>query len=137
MGSYRNRIAGNHHEMAFFGRAEHHGAEVQAHDAQGNICRTFLPASVHATALSASQCDPASIAVASHFRLARASQNSIDHGTKNANCRAYFKEFVEALTARQTVATCQDGLGPHRALELIDAEIQQLHDRIAEQSCEP
>ena len=89
------------------------------------------------TALSASQCDPASIAVASHFRLARASQNSIDHATNNANCRAYFKEFVEALTARQTVATCQDGLGPHRALELIDAEIQQLNDRIAEQSCEP
>ena len=87
-------------------------------------------------ALSASQCDPASIAVASHLRLARASQNSIDHATNNANCRAYFKEFVEAVTARQTVATCEDGLGRHRALELIDAKIQQLNDRIAEQSCE-
>ena len=91
----------------------------------------------HTTALSASQCDPASIAVASHLRLARASQNSIDHATNKVNCRAYFKEFVEAVTARQTAATCQDGLGRHRALELIDAEIQQLNDRIAEQSCEP
>ena|ERR1700682_3206043 len=90
-----------------------------------------------ATALSASQCDPASIAVASHLRLARASQNSIDHATNKANCRAYFKEFVEAVTARQTAVTCQDGLGRHRALELIDAEIEQLNDRIAEQSCEP
>jgi hypothetical protein len=88
------------------------------------------------TALSASQCDPASIAVASHLRLARASQNSIDHAN-NANCRAYFKEFVEAVTARQTAVTCQDGLGRHRALELIDAEIQRLNDRIAEQLCEP
>lgn len=88
------------------------------------------------TALSASQCDPASIAVASHLRLARASQNSIDHATNKVNCRAYFKEFVEAVTARQTAVTCQDGLGRHRALELIDAEIQKLNDRIAERSCE-
>jgi hypothetical protein len=87
------------------------------------------------TALCASQCDPASIVVASHLRLARVSQNSMDHAANDENCRAYLKQFVEAVTARQTAATCQDGPGRQRAFETLDAEIQTFNDRIAEQSC--
>jgi sulfur relay (sulfurtransferase) DsrC/TusE family protein len=85
--------------------------------------------------LSASQCDQTSTAVASHLRLAGASQSSTDHVANVENCRAYFKQFVEAVTARQAVATCQDGVGRQRALENLDVEIQLFNDRIAEQSC--
>ena len=87
------------------------------------------------TALSASQCDPTSIVVASRLRLTRVSHNSMDHAANDEDCRAYFKQFVEAVTARQTAASCQDGLERQRALEILDAEIEAFNDRIAAQSC--
>ena len=83
----------------------------------------------------ASQCDQASITVTSRLELARASQNSMDHPANGENCRSYFKQFVEAVTARQAVATWQDGVARQRALETLDVEIQLFNDRIAEQSC--
>lgn len=83
----------------------------------------------------ASQCDQASITLTSRLELARASQNSMDHAANGENCRSYFKQFVEAVTARQAAATCQDGVGRQRGLEKLDLEIQLLNDRIAEQSC--
>ena len=85
--------------------------------------------------LGASQCDRTSITVASHLRLARASQSNMDHVANVEKCRACFKQFVEAVTARQAAATCQDGVGRQRALENLDVEIQLFNDRIAEQSC--
>jgi len=91
----------------------------------------LLPATA---TLGASQCDRTSITVASHL-LARASQSSIDHVANVENCRACFKQFVEAVTARQAVATWQDGVARQRALETLDVEIQLFNDRIAEQSC--
>ena len=92
----------------------------------------LLPATA---TLGASQCDQTSIAVASHLRLARASQSSMDHVANVETCRAYFTQFVEAVTARQAAATCQDGVGRQRVLENLDVEIQLVNDRIAEQSC--
>jgi hypothetical protein len=93
----------------------------------------FLPAP---TALGASQCDQAAIAVMSRLRLAERSRNSIGHVANDENCRTYFKQFVEAVAARQTAATCQEGMGRQRALEMFDAKIQTFNDRIAEQSCQ-
>jgi hypothetical protein len=81
----------------------------------------LLPATA---TLGASQCDQTSITVASHLRLARASQSNMDHVAN-----------VEAVTARQAVATWQDGVARQRALETLDVEIQLFNDRIAEQSC--
>jgi hypothetical protein len=52
------------------------------------------------------------------------------------NCLAYFKQFVEAVAARQAAVTCQDDIGRQRALEILDAEIQLFNDRIAEHSCQ-
>jgi hypothetical protein len=95
-----------------------------------------LPLLYATTVRSAPDCDPASIAIASHHRLARSSQNSLDHAGGDENCRAYFKEFVEAVTARQAAATCRDGLSRERAFEILDTEIQKFNNRIAEQSCE-
>jgi hypothetical protein len=92
----------------------------------------LLPATA---TLGASQCDQTSTAVALHLRPARASQSIVDRVANVENCRAYFKQFVEAVTARQAAATCQDGVGRQRALEYLDVEIQLFNDRIAEQSC--
>jgi hypothetical protein len=92
----------------------------------------LLPATA---ALGASQCGQTSAAPASHLRLARASRSGTDHVADIENCRAYFKQFVEAVAARQAAATCQDGVWRQRALENIDVEIQLFNDRIAEESC--
>ena len=96
---------------------------------------TFLMLLPATATLGASQCDQTSTAVAFHLRLARASHSSMDHVANVENCRAYFKQFVEAVTARQAAATCQGGVGRQRTLEDLDVEIQLFNDRIAEQSC--
>jgi predicted nucleic acid-binding Zn-ribbon protein len=64
----------------------------------------------------------------------RASQNSTGHAAGDQNCRVVITQFVEAVTARQAAATCQDGASRQRTLEMLDAEIQTFNDRIAEQS---
>jgi hypothetical protein len=87
-------------------------------------------------ALSASQCDQTSMAHASHVGLARASQGRMNDVANVENCASYFKQFVEAVTARQAAATCQDAVARQRALENLDVEIQLFNDRIAAQSCE-
>ena len=98
------------------------------------VVPSFLLLPATAT-LGASQCDQTSTAVVLHLRPARASQSIVDRVANVENCRAYFKQFVEAVTARQAAATCQDGVGRQRALEYLDVEIQLFNDRIAEQSC--
>jgi hypothetical protein len=59
----------------------------------------------------------------------------MDHVANVENCHAYFKQFVEAVTARQAAATCQDVVERQRVLDNLDVEIQLVNDRIAEQSC--
>jgi hypothetical protein len=98
------------------------------------VVPSFLLLPATAT-LGASQCDQTSTAVTFHLRLARASEGSMEHVANVENCRAYFKQFVEAVTARQAAATCKNGVGRQRALENLDVEIQLFNDRIAEQSC--
>jgi hypothetical protein len=72
-------------------------------------------------ARGASECGQSTIVAASHIRLARASHNSMDSAANDDNCRAYFKQFVEAVTARQTAEKCQDGLERRRTVEILDA----------------
>jgi hypothetical protein len=84
---------------------------------------------------SASQCDQASTAAASQLRLARASQNSMDHSAHNENCDTVIKQFVDAVTARQAAATCEDSVSRQRALKILDAQIETFNERIADQSC--
>jgi hypothetical protein len=127
-----SRIIRAHQEVAGL-RAEHH-REVRVMHILILVVPSLLLLPVTA-ALGASQCDQTSVAVASHLRLARASQSSMDHVANVENCHAYFKQFVEAVTARQAAATCQDGVGRQRGLEKLDLEIQLVNDRIAEQSC--
>ena len=83
-----------------------------------------------AAALGASQCVQASI-VSSHLRLARSSQNSIGRPATDESCRLAFRQFIEAVAARQAVSDCPNDVERQRALEVLDAEIQIFNDRIA------
>jgi hypothetical protein len=86
-------------------------------------------------ALGASDCDQDSTLGASHIRLARASQNSVSHSSVDERCRVVISQFVEAVTARQAAATCQNSVSRERALRIIDAEIEAFNDLIGQQSC--
>lgn len=59
----------------------------------------------------------------------------MDRPAVDDNCRVVIAQFLEAVTARQAAATCQDSVGRQRALKAIDTEIETFNDRIAEQSC--
>ena len=85
-------------------------------------------------ALGASECDQEFNAGRFH-RRARASQNSVNHSSVDEKCRVVISQFVEAVTARQAAATCQNSVSRERALRIIDAEIETFNDRIGEQSC--
>ena len=65
------------------------------------------------------------------------SHNSMDHTTRDDNCRAFIRQFVEAVEARQAAATCQESAARQRSLAILDGEIQTFNERIAEQSCSP
>jgi hypothetical protein len=86
-------------------------------------------------ALGASDCDQESSLGASHIRRARESQNSVSHSSVDEKCRVVISQFVEAVTARQAAATCQNSVIRERALRIIDAEIQTFNDLIGQQSC--
>ena len=95
----------------------------------------LLPSLSATAAISDPQCDQASTVAVAHLRLARESRNAMNRSAFNEKCRVVFTQFVEAVAARQAVATCQDGESPQSALKVIDAEIQIINDHIAEQSC--
>ena len=86
-------------------------------------------------ALGASECDQDPTLSDSHARRARALQNIVNHSSIDEKCRVVISQFVEAITARQAAATCQNGVSRERALKIIDAEIETFNDRIGEQSC--
>jgi hypothetical protein len=89
----------------------------------------------NAAALGASKCDQESTLGDSHIRRARASQNGVNHSSVDEKCRVFISQFVEAVTARQAVAACQNSVSRERALRIIDAEIETFNDRIGEQWC--
>ena len=86
-------------------------------------------------ARGATECDQESALAASHIRRARASQNSVSHSSVDEKCRVVISQFVEAVTARQAAATCQNSEGRERALRIIDAEIETFNDLIGQQAC--
>jgi hypothetical protein len=101
----------------------------------GPVVALLLLSLSNAAALGAAQCDQESTLASSQIRRARASQNSVVHPAVDENCSVVIAQFVEAVSARQATATCQDSAGRQRALKVIDTEIQTFNERIAEQSC--
>jgi len=63
--------------------------------------------------------------------------NSMNHPTGDDKCHKLVRQFVEAVEARQSTATCQDSVARQRSLEILDGEIQTFNAQIAEQSCNP
>jgi hypothetical protein len=88
-----------------------------------------------AAALGPSECDQELTLDVSHIRRARASQSDVSHSSVDEKCRIVISQFVEAVTARQAAATCQNSVSRERALRIIDAEIEKFNDLIGEQSC--
>ena len=101
----------------------------------GVVFALLLLSMANTAALGAPECDPEPTLSASHIRRARPSQNSVSHSSVDENCRVIISQFVEAVTARQAAATCQNSVSRERALRIIDAEIETYNDRIGEQSC--
>jgi hypothetical protein len=56
-----------------------------------------------------------------------------DPALREKSCQAYGIQFYEAVTARQAVSTCRDGLDHRRDLELLDSEIDAFNKLIATQ----
>ena len=88
-------------------------------------------------AFGAAGCEQVSGPSASQIRRTRASQNSMNRSTAAEDCHVVIAQFIEAVTARQAAASCQDDVSRERALKVLDVEIQTFNNRIAEQSCSP
>jgi len=81
----------------------------------------------------ASNCGQASELAAARMRWAAVRQSRVDAANHEKSCRAYGIHFYEAVTARQAVATCKDGIGRQPVLDVIDSEIATFNNLIAAQ----
>ena len=79
----------------------------------------------------ASNCGQATEFAAAGVRWAAVRRG--DTTSNEKNCRAYSIHFYEAVTARQAVSTCKDGVGRQPLLDVLDAEIDAFNNLIATQ----
>jgi hypothetical protein len=80
-----------------------------------------------------SYCAQASDLAAARLRWATARQSSIDAAQNEKKCRAYRTHFYDAVTARQVVSICEQGIGRRRHLDLLDFEIDAFNNLLAAQ----
>ena len=77
-----------------------------------------------AAGAGASNCGQATAApAAARVRCAAVRQSRGDTTNNEKSCRAYSVHFYEAVTARQAVSTCKDGVGRQPPLDAPHAEI--------------
>jgi hypothetical protein len=86
-----------------------------------------------ASGADASSCGQATEFAAARVRWAPARQSRGDTTNNEKNCRAYSIHFYEAVTARQAVSICKDGVGRQPLLDVLDAEIEAFNNLIATQ----
>jgi hypothetical protein len=86
-----------------------------------------------AAAADASNCGQATELAAARVRWAAVRQSRGDITNNEKNCRAYSIHFYEAVTARQAVSICKDGVGRQPILDVLDAEIDAFNNIIAAQ----
>jgi hypothetical protein len=86
-----------------------------------------------AAAADGSNCGQASELPAARVRWAAVRQSRGDTTNNEKNCRAYSINFYEAVTVRQAVSTCKDGVGRQSLLDVLDAEIDGFNNLIAAQ----
>jgi len=93
----------------------------------------LLANSATASKAETSYCGQGSELAAARLRWAAARQSRVDPVDSAKNCRAYGILFYEAVTARQAVSICRDGIDHQRKLDLIDSEIDGFNNLIAAQ----
>jgi len=86
-----------------------------------------------ATAKTDMRCGRASEVPTAHVRWEAARLSPADPGLREKNCRAYGIQFYEAVTVRQAISACRDGLDHRRDLQLLDSEIEAFNQLIATQ----
>jgi hypothetical protein len=86
-----------------------------------------------AAGAAASSCGQTAEVAAARVRWAAVRQSRIDPANNEKNCRAYGIHFYEAVTARQAVATCKDGISHQPILDVLDSEIDAFNNLIAAQ----
>jgi hypothetical protein len=86
-----------------------------------------------AAGADALNCGEAPRLAAARDRWAAVRQSRGDTTNNEKNCRAYSINFYEAVTVRQDVSTCKDGVGRQPLLDVLDAEIEAFNNLIAAQ----
>ena len=84
-----------------------------------------------AAGADASNCGQATELAAARVRWAAVRQSRGDTPNNEKNCRVYSIHFYEAVTVRQAVSTCKDGVGRQPLLDVLDAEIDAFNNLIA------
>ena len=84
-----------------------------------------------AVGADASNCSQATEVAAARVRWAAVRQSHVDTANNAKSCRAYGLHFYEAVTARQAVATCKDGIARQPVLDVLDSEIDAFNNLIA------
>src|SRR5262245_66622495 len=86
-----------------------------------------------ARAAKASYCGQSSELAAAQARWATLRQSRVGPAEAEKICRAYGKNFYEAVEVRQAAALCEDSAIRKRNLDTLDAEINALNNLIAVQ----
>jgi hypothetical protein len=86
-----------------------------------------------AAGADASNCGQATELASVRVRWAAMRKSRDDTTNNEKNCRAYSVNFYEAVTVRQAVSTCKDGVGRQPLLDVLDAEIDAFNNLIAAQ----
>jgi hypothetical protein len=84
-----------------------------------------------AAGADASNCGQATELAAARVRWAAVRQSRGGTPNNEKNCRAYSINFYEAVTARQAVSICNDGVSRQPLLDVLDAEIDAFNNLIA------
>jgi hypothetical protein len=84
-----------------------------------------------AAAADGSNCGQATELAAARVRWAAVRQSRGDTPNNEKSCRAYSTYFYEAVTVRQAVSICKDGVGRQPLLDVLDAEIDAFNNLIA------
>ena len=84
-----------------------------------------------AAGADASNCGQATELAAARVRWAAVRQSRGDTTNNEKNCRAYSINFYEAVTVRQAVSICKDGVASQPLLDVLDAEIDAFNNLIA------
>ena len=91
----------------------------------------LLPTVVTVSRVEGAYCGQTFDVAAARNRWAIARQTSIDPDHHDETCRAYGNQFFEAVTARQTASTCEDGDKRQGTLDILDVEIDAFNNLIA------